>query len=293
VFSAAACLLHDQGGGHPESPARLAAVLGALAQANVAVTSASATTFDALQLVHPGNYLQRARALSDSGGGELGVDINLNAHSWDAALAAGGAALAALEHALAGRGNAFAAIRPPGHHALGARGMGFCIVNHVAVLAATALARGCDRVLIVDWDVHHGNGTQALVERESRVHFVSMHQWPWYPGTGRRDERGVGNCFNVPMQAGLPALVYIEALWDAVARATAGWSPQLILISAGYDSMLGDPLGGFTLGAEHFAQWIERIRDAFPGAPIVALMEGGYNPTQLARGALATVAALA
>jgi acetoin utilization deacetylase AcuC-like enzyme len=247
---------------------------------------------DAIGAVHAANYLAGAMAMS-ARGGELGADIRVNSGSWDATLAASGAALAALDYALSGAGHAFAAIRPPGHHALADRGMGFCIVNHAAVLAAAARAAGHRRVLIVDWDVHHGNGTQALVQDDPAIRFVSMHQWPWYPGTGGAQERGVGNCFNVPMSAGLPPAAYVESLWHAVHLATTDWAPELVIISAGYDSMFGDPLGDFTLEPAHYAEWVGRLRDDSPDAPIVALMEGGYAPDRLAAGVMATVRALA
>jgi acetoin utilization deacetylase AcuC-like enzyme len=294
VFTATACDVHDPGPGHPDQPARLAAVLSALKSLpGIVVTTAQAAPIDALLRVHDAAYLDRAMALSAGGGGELGPDTMLSPGSWTAAVAATGAGLAALGHALNGAGHAFAAIRPPGHHALRNRAMGFCIINHVAVLAAAARMQGRERVLIVDWDVHHGNGTQALVQREVDTHFVSMHQWPWYPGTGAADERGVGNCFNIPMRAGQAPEVYVESLWRGIERATTDWSPDVILISAGYDAMRGDPLGGFTLEPEHYALWITRLRERFIDVPIVALLEGGYAPARLAAGVVATVEALA
>jgi acetoin utilization deacetylase AcuC-like enzyme len=230
--------------------------------------------------------------MSAAGGGAFDADTPVSPGTWHAVLGGAGAALAALDCALTGAGHAFAAIRPPGHHALRDRAMGFCFVNNVAVLAAEARRRGCERVLIVDWDVHHGNGTQAMVERESTTRFVSMHQWPWYPGTGAAGDRGVGNCFNIPQPAGLPPSVYLEALWGGIGAATVGWSPDAILVSAGYDGMLGDPLGGFTLEPAHYAEWTRRLRETFPDVPIAMVMEGGYAPQRLAAGVLATVRAL-
>ncbi|MEO8716230.1 MAG: histone deacetylase [Acetobacteraceae bacterium] len=294
VYTHPASLEHDQGPGHPEQPARLVAVLDALGtRPGVELVNAHAATVEPILLVHPAAYLDHAAALSRAGGGELGADTLVNAQSWPAVLGATGAVLGALDHALQSGEHAFAAIRPPGHHALRDRAMGFCIVNHVVVAAMTARRHGRERVLIVDWDVHHGNGTQALVERDPAIRFVSMHQWPWYPGTGASDERGVGNCFNLPMAAGLPPSAYVETLWRGVELATTGWQPDLVLISAGYDAMRGDPLGGFTLEPAHYALWIERMRERFPGVPIVGLMEGGYAPDRLAAGVVATIAAMA
>ncbi len=293
VFTAPACLEHDQGEGHPEQSWRLRAVLSALStDQRIVVSNAAPASLDQILRCHDAAYVGRAAMLSERGGGELGPDTMLNAASWRATVAASGAALAALDHALAAGGHAFAAIRPPGHHALRDGAMGFCIVNHVAVLAAEAHARGCDRVLIVDWDVHHGNGTQALIEHDPSTRFVSMHQWPWYPGTGAAEERGVGNCFNLPMHPGLPSAVYLEALWRGIERATIDWIPEVILVSAGFDGMLGDPLGGFTLAATDYAEWVRRLREGFRDAPIVALMEGGYAPRLLAAGVMATVLAM-
>ena len=294
VFTARACLAHHPGDGHPDQPVRLGAVLAALDDApGVTRVESPAARLDELLRCHDRGYLDRAACMSAAGGGDLGPDTPLDGHSWAAALGATGAALGALRHALAGSGHAFAAIRPPGHHALRNRAMGFCIVNHVAVAASAARAQGAERVLIVDWDVHHGNGTQAMVEREPRTHFVSMHQWPWYPGTGAAAERGVGNCFNLPMPPGLPPTAYVESLWRGVEQATSDWHPDIVLISAGYDAMRGDPLGGFTLEPEHYATWIGRLRARFPVVPIVALMEGGYAPSRLADGVVATITALA
>jgi acetoin utilization deacetylase AcuC-like enzyme len=158
------------------------------------------------------------------------------------------------------------------------------------VAAYAAIAEGCERVLIVDWDVHHGNGTQAIVERDARIRYVSLHQWPLYPGTGRADERGVGNVFNVPRPPGLPRRDYVEALHGAVAQATAGWRPDLLLISAGFDAMAGDPLAGFTLEPEDYAEWVTRWGEL--DVPLASVLEGGYVPPRIAAAAQAHLAVL-
>lgn len=292
VVTAAACLAHDPGRSMPEQPARLRAVLQRLAAAGIPVSEAPAASAESLATLHDPEYLRDLEAMSRRGAGDYGPDCPVGPDTWRATLAAAGAAQAALAHALDGRGHAFAAIRPPGHHALRHEAMGFCYANHVALLAAEARRQGRDRVLIIDWDVHHGNGTQALVEHDPTIRFVSMHQSPWWPGSGAADERGVGNIFNVPLPPRLESARYVEALWAAVTTATADWRPDLVLVSAGYDCMEGDPLGGFTLEPPDFADWVGRLRTALPAAPIVALMEGGYLPTRLANGVLATVAAL-
>lgn len=293
VVTSDTCLAHDPGAGHPEQPARLRVVLTAVEAAGYPPVGSAPAPPSLLVPLHEASYLETLERMSARGHGDYGADTPVGPSTWSAALAATGACHAALEYALAGHGHAFAAIRPPGHHALHDQAMGFCYLNHVVLLAQAAKARGVGRVLILDWDVHHGNGTQALVEHDATIRFVSMHQWPWYPGTGAASERGVGNCFNVPMPAHRPPLDYLEALWAGVVSATADWTPDLVLLSAGYDAMLGDPLGGFTLEPEHYVIWVMRLRERFPVVPIVGLMEGGYIPSRLASGVVATVAALA
>jgi acetoin utilization deacetylase AcuC-like enzyme len=295
VFSHPRCLDHDTGRGHPESPERLRAVVQEVRRAKGEVREASPATVDALVGVHPTAYARSLEELCRGGVALIGQDTILNSASWDAALAGLGQLLGAVEHAHAEKGNAFAAVRPPGHHALASQAMGFCLLANAVLGARHAQRLGRARVLIVDWDVHHGNGTQALVEKDPTIRFVSMHQWPWYPGTGAATERGVGNVFNVPLPAGLPAEGpggYVESLWGGVEAAGTGWAPDLILISAGFDSMKGDPLGGFTLEPEHYVTMTTRLRERFRDIPVVGLLEGGYDPDRLAAGVVATLGAL-
>jgi acetoin utilization deacetylase AcuC-like enzyme len=294
VFTHPDCLRHDPGPDHPETPARLGVLLSALRRdPAIEVVEAAPGLRGALLAVHPDSYLRRLEAMSARGGGALFLDTILNDASWVAVLGATGAALAAVDHALAGRGNAFAALRPPGHHAFAAKGMGFCLTNNVVVAARHAQAAGRRRVLIVDWDVHHGNGTQALVQADDNVRYVSLHQHPWYPGTGMAEERGVGNIFNVPRGPGKPPSLYVDDLWAAIVAATIEWTAELVLLSAGFDAMRGDPLGGFTLEPAHYAELTTRLRERLPGVPIIGMLEGGYIPSRLAEGALAHLAALA
>ena len=293
VFTHPSCLKHDPGSGHPETPARLRAVLDRLkGERSVDVREAPPASREPLLAVHPEPYLASLEAMSARGGGALFLDTILSRDSWAAVLGGTGALLAAVDHAIGGRGHAFAAIRPPGHHALAAKGMGFCLVNNVVVAARYAQAAGRHRVLIIDWDVHHGNGTQALVETDPTVRYVSLHQYPWYPGTGAADERGVGNVFNVPRGPGKPPALYVGDLWAAIVAATTDWTPDLVLVSAGFDAMAGDPLGGFTLEPVHYADLTTRLRHRLPAVPLVGTLEGGYRPDRLAEGVLAHLHAL-
>ena len=293
VFTHRRCLDHDPGPGHPESPARLHAILDRLnREAPGAVHEAALAPLDAVERVHPRRYLDSLRDVSTRGGGALDADTILNSASWDAALGGAGAALAAVHHVHTTGTHAFAAIRPPGHHALAGRAMGFCLLGNVVIAARGAQALGRQHILIVDWDVHHGNGTQAMVEHDPSIRFISMHEWPAYPGTGLASERGAGNIMNLPRPPGLPRERYVGDLLAAIDASTGGWTPDLVLISAGYDSMLGDPLGGFTLEPPDYATLVAAIRRTVPAAPIVGVLEGGYAPERVADGVLATLHAL-
>ena len=293
VYTHPDCLRHDPGNGHPEASARLRAVLERLGrEPEVVLMEAEPAALTPLRAVHPESYLATLEGLSAKGGGALFLDTILSRDSWAAALGASGAALAATNHAITRRSHAFAAIRPPGHHALSGKGMGFCLLNNVVIAARHAQAGGLKQVLIIDWDVHHGNGTQALVETDPTVRYVSLHQYPWYPGTGAANERGVGNVFNVPRGPGKPRSLYVGDLWAAIIAALTDWEPDLVLISAGFDAMAGDPLGGFTLEPEDYAEWTTRLRKQLPTIPIVGMMEGGYVPERLAEGIVAHLRAL-
>lgn len=295
VFWHPSGIKHSAGPGHPESPTRIEAILAELksprAKLDISWHQAEPAQDEWLLAVHSSEYLGRLRDLCSTGGGRLDEDTAVNEHSYQAAVYAAGAAVAAARSALAGS-PAFAAVRPPGHHATGDTAMGFCLINNIVVASRWALDHGgIDRVLIIDWDVHHGNGTQALVERDSRVRYVSLHQWPLYPGTGREEETGIGNVFNVPRPPGLPRATYVAALNAAVSRAIDGWEPGLILISAGFDALAGDPLAGFTLEPDDYATWATEWRQL--GIPLATALEGGYDPDRTAMAAAAHLAALA
>ncbi len=290
-----ACRHHYGGAGHPERPQRFEAVLDALRRPELASlihwVEASPAQRSSLEAVHPPSYLDMLDTLASRGGGALDADTFLGPRSLESVLASAGVALAAVEQGLQG-GRAFGITRPPGHHALAARAMGFCFLNNVVLAARHAQVLGCGRVLIVDWDVHHGNGTQALVEHDPSIRFVSMHQYPWYPGTGAADERGIGNVFNVPRPGGLPRAVYARDFLAGVDAALAQWRPDVLLISAGFDSLAGDPLGEFTLEPDDIVHWTEALRERMGTRPVVGVLEGGYRLDLLAAGVVALVRAL-
>jgi acetoin utilization deacetylase AcuC-like enzyme len=228
-------------------------------------------------------------------------DTDIDGHSWDAAVRAAGGALNAVDAVAAGRArNAFCVVRPPGHHANASRGMGFCLLNNIALAARYAQRRhGMERVLIVDWDVHHGNGTQDIFYSDPSVFFFSTHQWPLYPGTGRADEtgdgQGQGTTTNFPFPAGSGRKQILGAVENSLMAAADRFQPDLVLISAGFDSRIGDLLGQFTLTDRDFTDLTRRvmeIADRHAGGRVVSMLEGGYSLQGLASAAAAHVDAL-
>lgn len=303
-ISSADCGRHDTGWGHPEHVGRLRAVTHALRtdvelfHAMRHVDGRHATAAE-LGMVHDPVYVESIRALAAAGGGRLDPDTVVSDGSWDAATAAVGCALDGVDLVLRGEATcAFAAVRPPGHHAVRDRAMGFCLFGTVAIAAHYARrVHGVERVLIADWDVHHGNGTQALVQDEPAIRFVSMHQWPFYPGTGAAADRGPhGTVWNVPMPGGRAPAEYVGAFERAVAEAVDGFAPDLILLSAGFDSLAGDPIGGFTLELDDVAR-LTRVMLAHAERAghgrVVSVLEGGYNPERLGAATVTHLRALA
>ena len=302
-ISHADCGRHDTGWGHPEHVGRLRAIPRALARDEELyhmlqhVVGRHATA-EEIGVAHDPAYVEAVKRVAAAGGGSLDPDTVCSEGSWDAARAAVGCLLDAVDRSVDGRAHrSFCGVRPPGHHALRDRAMGFCLFGNVAIAAHYARRRhGLERVLIVDWDVHHGNGTQALVEREPSIHFVSIHQWPWYPGTGAAGDRGPHqSVWNVPMPAGLLADRYCDALRRALDAATEGFVPDLVLVSSGFDCLRGDPLGGFTLEPEDLAtltrELVERA-EARGGGRVVVALEGGYAPERVGEAAAAVIRAL-
>ena len=300
---------HDTGWDHPEHVGRIRAVLRAVGRDPVLFQAlqhveARHATPDDLALAHAPAYVAQVRAAAERAEAALGLerldaDTVVSGGSWDAGTAGAGAVRDAVDLVLDGTARrAFAAVRPPGHHALRDSGMGFCLFGNVAIAAHHARQRrGLDRVLVLDWDVHHGNGTQALVEQTPEIRFVSMHQWPWYPGTGAAEDRGPHrSVWNVPMAAGLAAARYVDAWERAIDAATDGWTPELVLLSAGFDCLAGDPLGGFTLDlpeVDAMTRALAARADAWCGGRLVSALEGGYAPDRVGEAAAVHLRALA
>jgi acetoin utilization deacetylase AcuC-like enzyme len=298
LFTHPSFLKHDNGPGHPESASRLEAVNGLMeslaASGRAEWKEPPLAGEEDLLRVHAASYLAKLRRLDAAGGGPLDPDTSMGPGSLEAALRAAGAAVASAERALAGAGPSFCLARPPGHHATPSSGMGFCLLSNAAIAAMVAVERlGAERVLVVDWDVHHGNGTADALRHEPRARYVSIHQWPWYPGTGLAEDTGCGNLFHVPRPPGLPPETYVRDLLEAVERAVRGFLPSLLVFSAGFDALRGDPLGGFTLEPGHFAELTTAIRERCGGAPGMSVLEGGYDPPRLAQAALRHAEALA
>lgn len=301
LFTHAVCLQHDPGPGHPESPARLRAVLRALDQdrfASLDRVEAPRATREQLLRVHTAAHVDRiVDILPASGTVRLDEDTLMSPASAEAGLRAAGALVAAVDAVMRGSATrAFCAVRPPGHHATPDQAMGFCLFNNVAVAAAHAIAaHGLKRVAIADFDVHHGNGTQDIFQQEPRVLFISSHQSPLYPGTGSAEERGAGNIVNAPLSPGEGSYEF-RALWnDALLPRLHAFKPQLVLVSAGFDAHNSDPLSDIHLAAEDYAWITERLVDlarAHAGGRLVSTLEGGYDLGALAASASAHVSAL-
>jgi acetoin utilization deacetylase AcuC-like enzyme len=277
---------HDNGRGHPERRERVGAALAGLSDAglNDAIVTLGDRRASRMELerVHRASYLDGLEALCARGGGHLDPDTVASPGSFQTACLAAGAGLAAIDALAQDQGDvAFVAARPPGHHALPDRAMGFCLVNNIAVAAAALAERG-ERVLIVDWDVHHGNGTQEVFWDDPRVLFVSTHQSPFYPGTGAVHELGGPNArkltINVPVPAGATGDVLLGALDEVVAPAVESFGPTWVLVSAGFDAHRDDPLAGLRLAGGDFADLARRVAAFAPRAGRLALfLEGGYD----------------
>jgi acetoin utilization deacetylase AcuC-like enzyme len=296
-----ACLRHDTGFGHPERADRLRAIDVALS-ANIfkALKREEAPLADLadIERVHPPRYVEAIRAAIPARDHEwLDPDTVISPGSWEAALRAAGAALHAVDQVMAGAAdNAFCAVRPPGHHAEPTRAMGFCLFNNVAMAALHArAAHGAARVAVVDFDVHHGNGTQAAFWSDKDLFYGSIHQMPLFPGTGAADETGVGNIVNVPLNPGADGEDFREAYRMRILPALNDFAPDFLMVSAGFDAHLKDALAQLRLVEADFAWVTEALLEAaakHSGGRLVSTLEGGYDLDALGRSAAAHVQAL-
>lgn len=307
--------LHDTGWGHPEHQGRLRTLASTVGRdmmalhgrVEQAMEPGMASEEDILR-VHTPEHVERVRAACERAAeiGEvvedLGFETRVSDASWEAALGSIGAGLTAARRVIDGEfRNAFVAARPPGHHATPDTAMGFCLFNSIAVMARAMQAEGrAKRILIVDWDVHHGNGTQEVFLEDDSVYYLSIHQAPFYPGTGAASERGEGagkgRTFNIPLPAGSDARIVQAALDEGLDRVAEDFDPDLILVSCGFDALAGDPLGGMLLEPADFHTLTRRLMDFAETrceGRVVALLEGGYDPRRTGLATVATVRALA
>lgn len=301
LYTHAACLGHDPGAYHPERVERLVAILARLDEQDfggLERRQAPIATDAQITRVHPDPYLaQLLEMLPTAGLAHIDSDTIASTGTREAMLRAAGAACAAVDAVVAGEAtNAFCAVRPPGHHAEPDKAMGFCFLNNAGIAARHAqVAHGLARVAIIDFDVHHGNGSQALCETDPHLFYASTHQWPLYPGTGARSERGLGNIVNAPLPAGSGSEEFRQAMNEHVLPALSEFSPDFIVISAGFDAHEEDPLAGLRLTEDDFA-WatteIRRVARHVCDDRIVSLLEGGYDVDALAECAAAHVRAL-
>ncbi|HYG77998.1 MAG TPA: histone deacetylase [Planctomycetota bacterium] len=298
---------HDTGGGHPERPARYDAVIGALKKAGLEEKLEKIDPRDATEAeitaVHTGEYFKTAKRDIKAGANVLSTgDTNVSEKSFEIALRAAGGVLNAVDAVMSSKvRNAFCVVRPPGHHATPNRGMGFCVFNNIAVGARYAQQKHkIGKVLIVDWDVHHGNGTQDIFYEDDTVYFMSSHQSPWYPGTGKLGETGTGKGLGFTLNCPFPAgsgrkQILEEAFQDKLGTAMKTFKPELVMISAGFDSRIDDPLGKFTLTDEDFTdltKYMLALAKEYAGSRVVSVLEGGYNLQGLGNAAAAHVNAL-
>jgi acetoin utilization deacetylase AcuC-like enzyme len=290
-------LQHDTGMGHPECSERLTATMHFLRQQpyfdQLQPVTARTADLEWIETVHNQDYIRRAKLTCQTGMPFLdSMDVSISNRSFEIALQAAGSAMELADRIVSGKiDNGFALIRPPGHHAENGMALGFCIFNNVAILARYLQKQhGMNKVLILDWDVHHGNGTQHTFEEDPSVFYISTHQYPYYPGTGAWYEtgtgRGEGATLNCPMAAGSGDREYEAAFMEKILPAIDHFRPEMIIVSAGFDAHINDPLGNINLSTEFYG-WMTDVlmekADKYSGGRIVSLLEGGYNLKMLPR----------
>lgn len=286
-------LAHDPGRGHPERPDRLRVLHDHLRGAHGLVhLGARLASEDEIAQVHTAALVDQVAASAGHSHTMFDPDTHASARSWEAARLAAGGLLELCDAVVDGAvDNGMALVRPPGHHAERDRAMGFCFFNNVAIAATHLRRRGLERVVVIDWDLHHGNGTQHLFERDPDVLYVSTHQWPWYPGTGAAEDvgcdAGAGRTLNLPFAAGFGDAEFARAFREAVLPVCRQFRPEFVLISAGFDCDLRDPLGGLTVtpaGIAAMAEVCRQVADEVAGGRIAAVLEGGYDLDALVDG---------
>jgi len=301
LYTHPACLEHDPGDHHPESPARLRAVLEALDESafpRLERREAPEAAIEDLCWVHPRQHVERLlRAVPKSGHVGIDADTIMSPRSGEAALRAAGAVVAAVDSVIAREAdNAFCAVRPPGHHAEPERAMGFCLFNNIAVGALHArAAHGLNRIAVIDFDVHHGNGTQAAFETDDRLFYASTHQYPLYPGTGAASETGVGNVVNVPLRPMSGSSQFRTGMSTRILPALDDFRPELVMISAGFDGHRRDPLAQLMLDEDDYGWITERLIEIacrHAGGRLVSALEGGYDLSALGASVAAHVRVL-
>lgn len=302
------CSLHDTGWRHPEHQGRLPAIVHALyketpdLQDLVLQREGVPVSEAELFRVHTSEHVERlkqahAKAEAENQIVPLDSETLMSPVSWRALLAAAGCVITTCEAVLNGEAtNGFALARPPGHHATASVPMGFCLINNVAIAARWLIAHGVGRVLIIDWDVHHGNGTQDIFYTDPAVYYFSMHQSPWYPGTGHATERGAGSAQgtnrNVPLRAGTTGAEFVDGFKRELAATLSEFTPEFVLVSAGFDCLRGDPLGQLLVEPSDLHAITRHLMSVIPHGRIVHTLEGGYNPPLTGAGVVAVVRAL-
>ena len=298
LYSHPICHEHTNFPGHPEQPDRLRYIMSVLEGPSFFLLDrrdAPIGDIKDIERVHDSRYVEMILAsVPESGNTPLDPDTGMSPASGEAALRAVGGACAAVDAVMEGGArNAFCSVRPPGHHAEPGKAMGFCLFNNVAIAAQRARqVHGCEKVAVIDFDVHHGNGTQAAFEHDPTLFYASSHQFPAYPGTGREDETGVGNIVNVPLAPGAGSEEFRQGYTDKILPALRAFAPDFVMISAGFDSHIQDPLAQMRLHTTDFA-WVTaeilKVADEFCGGKVISTLEGGYDLDALAASAAAHV----